>query len=299
MSSSESRRASSSSGRISYWVLVPWLILIGITVWGADYYSAGIGIRARHDMAAFFKPSGWVGQSAGMLTFAGFLFLWLYPLRKKIGAAGSWLGQVPAWLNVHIVIGLTLPLLGAVHAGWRFDGVIGLGYWAMLVVALSGVVGRYVYARIPRNRGGLEIGAEKLAQQRRQLLLELTEVTGLELAAVQSTLAADPVPAGSLGLIPSLIRMVRDDFRRRRAEVELRRKWEALASSQVDRKKIAEVSRLARRQMALTQQARLLAQTQKVFRHWHTFHRPFALTALLAVTVHVAVVVWTGVTWLW
>jgi len=93
--------------------------------------------------------------------------------------------------------------------------------------------------------------------------------------------------------------MVRDDFRRRQAGGELRRKWESLEGSGVDRKKIADVARLARRQMALTQQARLLGETQKVFRHWHMFHRPFALTALLAVTIHVAVVVWTGVTWLW
>jgi len=280
-------------------VIAPWLISVAITVWGFDYYFAGLGTRARHEMADLFRPSGIVGQTAGMLTFAGFLFLWLYPMRKKLGTAGSWMGQVRKWLDVHIVVGLTLPIIGAVHAGWRFDGVIGLGYWAMLVVALSGVVGRYVYVRIPRNRSGLELGAEDLAQQRRQLLLELTDVTGLEMDVVKSTLAAEPAPTDSLGLIPSLMRMVQDDFRRRRAGHELQKKWAALEGAEVDRKKLRGISRLARQQMALTQQARLLGETQKVFRHWHTFHRPFALTALLAVTIHVAVVVWTGVTWLW
>lgn len=299
MSTPESTPTESSAGRISHWVTVPWLILIAITVWGADYYFTGLGTRARHDMAMMFKPSGLIGQSAGILTFAGFLFLWLYPMRKKIAPAAEWLGPVPGWLNVHIVVGLTLPILGAVHAGWRFDGIIGLGYWAMLIVAISGIIGRYVYVRIPRNRSGLELNAEDLAQQRRQLLLELTEVTGLERDVVSSTLAAEPIPDTGLGLIPSLMRMLRDDFRRRRAGRDLRRKWEALEGAQVDSKKLAEVARLARRQMGLAQQARLLGQTQRIFKHWHTFHKPFALTALLAVTVHVAVVVWTGVTWLY
>lgn len=277
---------------------MPWLVLLGITVYGADYYFADLATRARHPLAAWFRPSGFIGQTAGLLTFAGFLFLWLYPMRKKLGPGAAWLGRVPAWLDVHIVVGLTLPVLGAVHAGWRFDGVIGLGYWAMLIVAISGIVGRYVYVHIPRNRSGLELSAEELAQQRRQLLLQLTEVTGMETEVVQSILAAEPVSDARLGLVPSIWRMVKDDVRRRWAGHELRRKWESIEGARVDPDKLRQVTRLARRQMALTQQARLLGQSQRVFRHWHTFHRPFAMTALLAVTIHVAVVVWAGVTWL-
>jgi hypothetical protein len=295
----EKQSTSQSPGRVSAWVVVPWLVLLGVTVFGADYYFADLGTRVRHARADWFKPSGLIGQTAGLLTFAGFLFLWLYPMRKKLGPAASWLGRVPAWLDVHIVVGLTLPILGAVHAGWRFDGIIGVGYWAMLIVALSGVVGRYVYVHIPRNRSGLELDAEDLAQQRRQLLIQLTEVTGLESEVVQSTLAAEPVSDARLGLLPSLWRMVKDDWRRRRAGHELRKKWEAIEGAEVDPRKLREVVRLARRQMALSQQARLLGQSQRVFRHWHTFHRPFAMTALLAVTIHVVVVVWTGVTWLY
>jgi hypothetical protein len=43
----------------------------------------------------------------------------------------------------------------------------------------------------------------------------------------------------------------------------------------------------------------MLEATQRVFRLWHVAHRPVALTALLAVLVHVAVVVALGATWLW
>lgn len=292
-SSSSTRRG---AGSVSPVVAVPWLVLLALTAWGAGYYFAPLGERVRSDLHELLRPSGTIGQLAGVLTFAGFVFLWLYPMRKKLGAAGRWMGAVPKWLDVHIVVGLTLPVLGAVHAAWRFDGVIGMGYWAMAVVALSGVVGRYVYVRIPRGRSGLELTAEELAQQRRGLLLELTQVTGLERHVVESTLAAEPAPARG-GAIGSLARMVRDDFARRRAIGRLRRQWEALDGARVDASKLREVARLARRQMALTQQARLLGQTQKIFRWWHILHRPVAITALIAVTVHVVVVVWSGMTW--
>jgi len=290
--SKESRR---TVGAISPALVVPWAVLIALTVWGAGYYFAPLGERMRSDLHDLLRPSGTVGQSAGILTFAGFLFLWLYPMRKKLGAAGRWMGAIARWLDVHIVVGLTVPLLGAVHAAWRFEGVIGLGYWAMAVVALSGIVGRYVYVRIPRDRAGLELGAEDLAQRRRGLLLELTQVTGLQEDVIRSTLAANPEPVR--GVIPSLVRMVRDDFARRRAVADLRRRWVEVSGDEVDEEKLREVARLARRQMQLTQQAKLLGQTHRIFGHWHTLHRPVAITALLAVTIHVAVVIWSGTTW--
>jgi hypothetical protein len=49
--------------------------------------------------------------------------------------------------------------------------------------------------------------------------------------------------------------------------------------------------------MALSQQARLLTATHAIFRHWHAAHRPVAITAFIAVTIHVVVVVAVGATW--
>jgi hypothetical protein len=51
--------------------------------------------------------------------------------------------------------------------------------------------------------------------------------------------------------------------------------------------------------MALAQQARILEATQRLLRLWHVAHRPVAIGALVAVTVHVVVVVAVGATWLW
>jgi hypothetical protein len=53
----------------------------------------------------------------------------------------------------------------------------------------------------------------------------------------------------------------------------------------------------ARREMALAQQAALLEAVQRLFRWWHAAHKPFAVTALLAVLLHVGVAVILGQTW--
>lgn len=287
-----------ATGAISPAVVVPFAVLLGLTAWGASYYFAPVDIRVRHELHSLLRPSGAVGQITGILTFLGFVFLWLYPLRKKLGARRG-LGGIPRWLEVHIVVGLSISLLGAVHAGWRFDGLIGLGWWAMFVVALSGVVGRYVYVRIPRQRNGMEMGVESMAEKRRELLVELAGITGLAPELVESELSADPLKGRSLSIVGGLFQMVRDDLVRRRAVRRLRTRCAALSAegAEIDESALDRVAELARRQMALSQQARLLGRTQTIFRYWHIFHRPVAMTAFLAVTVHVVVVVLVGATW--
>jgi hypothetical protein len=94
--------------------------------------------------------------------------------------------------------------------------------------------------------------------------------------------------------------MVRDDLTRRRAARRLRRQWAARAGGRRhDARAIARAMALARQEVALTQQARLLGATHDLFRYWHVAHRPFAVLALTAVLIHVIVVVAVGATWLW
>ena len=273
--------------------------LAAICVVGAPYYLEAMAGRVRSPWHAWLKPSGYIGQSAGLLALALFLFLWLYPLRKKF----RWLaftGAISRWLNAHILAALGLPLLVAVHAAWRFRGVIGLGFWSMMVVWLSGIVGRYLYARIPRGRAGVELTREEIARRRAALLQQIAQQSGLDTTAVVDILA--PAPAGArLGVWGTLKRMIADDFARRSAERRLRRLWETRGPRRrsADRAAIRSVLRLARQEVALAQQTRMLDATQAVFRYWHVFHRPVAIAAFVAVLVHVAVVIALGATWLW
>lgn len=278
------------------------MLLCGVCVAGAPYYRLATAARVRSPLHMWFKPAGYVGQSAGLLAFAIFLFLWLYPLRKKFPRGLGWTGSIARWLDVHVLAALSLPLLVAIHAAWRFDGLIGLGFWAMLVVWLSGVGGRYIYARIPRSRAGVELTIEEIAARREALLAEIVKASGLDARTVQATLAVrDPAPGRRRGVVGTLFGMVADDFARRRAARALRRAWRARArhGRRDDRRLIAEVLHLARREMSLEQQTRMLDASHNVFRYWHVLHRPVAVAALVAVLVHVTVVVALGATWLW
>jgi hypothetical protein len=279
-------------------LLLSAVLLAAVTVAGASYYFAPVGERVRSPLHAWLKPSGWVGQAAGILALLIFLSLWLYPLRRRF----RWLaftGAMARWLDVHVSLALILPLLAAVHASWRFSGLIGLGYAAMLTVWLSGLVGRYLYARIPRGKTGLELDAGGVARHRHALLEEIARRARLPIDEVRSVLGEDPWPCEGLGLWATLRQMVRDDFARWRASRALAAACRRRSGGRLDRGTLRRVRKLARREMALMQQARLLAATQRVFRFWHVVHRPFAIAALAAVLVHVSVAVIMGATWVW
>jgi len=284
----------------SYRRVVFWstylLLLAAVHAIGLPYYTASIGERLRSPLHDWFKPSGYVGQTAGLVTFFLFVFMWLYPLRKRLPWL-SRLGSMAGWLDVHIVAGLMLPLIGAVHAAWRFQGVIGLGYAAMLTVCASGVVGRYLYTYIPRGRSGLELTLAEVHQRRASLVQRIANATGFDPAAVALALEA-AVPVREVkGIFGALVALVADDFSRWRGIRQLRNAWRDAAGTELDRETLRESMRVARREIALTQQLNMLQTTQRVFRFWHVAHLPFAITAFLAVTIHVVVVVALGVTW--
>lgn len=267
---------------------------IALTIWGRDYYFADLGARLRHPDHALLRSSGTLGLALGVAGFALFLFMWLYVARKSVKWL-AWTGPVGSWLRIHAIVGLVLPILVAVHAGWRFDGLIGLGYFAMTIVSLSGIIGRYLYAHIPRQRDGLEMSLEEVTGERRALLTRIAASTGLEPKAIERSLAVDSTPYSQLDPVRTLWRLALDDWQRHQLMRQLRREWARRRDgSTLDKAELDETLRLARREMSLSQQVRALDAARKVFGLWHVAHRPFAITALLAVLIHVIVAVVVG-----
>ncbi len=293
------KEASRTVSPDSVGLVIGLVVPVVVTLWGASYYFAPAAERVRHPLHSMLKASGTLGQAFGVAGLALFLFMWLYPIRKWLGAIRG-LGSVAVWMRIHTVVGLSLPLLVAVHAGWRFRGLIGLGYLAMLIVVASGIVGRYLYGRIPRSRAGLELSRDEISGKRRALITEIAAMLRLDPREVETALAS-PVPIGAAaGIAGTFRRLVSDDWTRWKAVGELRKRWRSFAShgAGVDAQAVERALRLAREEIRYGQQLRALEATQRVFRFWHVAHRPVSVTALLAVLVHVGVAIAMGQTWL-
>jgi len=274
--------------------------IVAVNLVGLPYFLLSSIERVRSPLHPWFRPSGLVGQSAGILAFALFLFLWLYPLRKKFRWLG-FTGSVGGWLTVHVIAGLSIPLIAGLHAAWRFSGLIGLGYGAMMVAWLSGIVGRYIYSRIPHSKSGVELTRDEVEAQRQGVLQQIVDETGIDgellehilLAGTSPTIPPDVHPLKAIGV------MIANDARRWRALRQLRWNWHGASASEraVEHEMLSTMRRLMRREIALTQQVRMLDATHRLFRYWHVAHKPMALSALGAVVLHVGTAIVLGVTW--
>ena len=187
-------------------------------------------VFAKH---ALLKPSGKIGVKLGFLGVAMFLAIFLYPLRKH----WAWLsrqGSSRHWLDFHVLLGLSAPFVIAFHSAWKFHGFAGIAFWIMLAVSVSGVVGRYLYAQIPRNLNAAEISLKELQELRERLARQLVEQRLLPQADLNSLLRLPSAErVNQLPMVVALIYMMSLDVARVfRVAASAGRRWVGQSNSQ-------------------------------------------------------------------
>ena len=125
---------------------------------GEGWVSIGIGAI----VAAAWAVVQWAGLQAtselgywlGIAGGTAMLLLFAYPLRKRLRVMQQ-LGPAKPWFVVHMVLGVAGPVLILLHSGFRIGSLnAGVALWSMLIVAGSGVVGRFLYLLTHRGLAG-------------------------------------------------------------------------------------------------------------------------------------------------
>lgn len=269
---------------------------------GLRYYVLPLDDRPFHPLHRLLRPAGRVGIGFGVFSTVLLAAIYVYPLRKR----WEWLrkiGTTRHWLDFHIVMGLAAPLLVSLHSAFKFRGLAGMAYWIMLAVVASGIVGRYLYAQIPRSRKDAELSLAELQRMNTQFGLDLRSQhliapdVWLPLVTPIRREDALKMPLGKAWgrmLVLDLARPFRMAALRRQALSP----WECvatlgglLASSHPDLERVVD---LARRQSWLTAKICFLDRAGQIFKMWHVVHRPFSYALLLLLAIHIGMALWMG-----
>ena len=272
-------------------------LIAALLIDGASYYTLSIEQRPYSPLHSQLRSSGVIGLRLGILGVVMFGVLFLYPLRKR----WKWLARIGAtrrWLRLHVLFGIATPLVITFHTAFRFHGLAGLAYWTMIAVAASGFVGRYVYAKIPRSLNSVQLAAQDLETQITLLTERLHEqqlFRGEDLAPLLRVPAAQDIRR--MNVFRALWVMWRIDIARPFLVSRLRRR--ALRGSQrfttlggwLESHDACLESIVAnvRRQARLRSAAAFLDRTQRLFHLWHVIHRPFSISFVILVIVHIGV----------
>lgn len=128
-------------------------VVLRLALEGMPYYMTTLEERPRHELYWSLKPGGSLGRLYGMVGSGMMILMLLYSVRKRVRFLRSW-GPLPVWLDLHIYLGVMGPLLIVLHSTFKVQGLVAISFWSMVAVALSGVLGRYLYMRILRSEAG-------------------------------------------------------------------------------------------------------------------------------------------------
>ncbi len=277
-------------------VLVALAALVALLLYGADYYRLGPSDRAFSPKHRLLRPGGAIGINLGFLGVLLLCGIFLYPLRKRWG----WLrrqGSSKHWLDHHVVLGVAAPVCIALHASFKFHGLAGMAFWVMVAVSISGLIGRYLYAQIPRQ----EEAAESSLLEFHNLLECQTIVAQADLRRLLShSRAANQVRPWSP--FAALLYIVASDLSRPfhvarlrlrvlGAQSTLRTLCGFLPSKHVQ---VEEVISLACRHALIYRRAIFLSQARRVFELWHVVHKPFSYAFAVLALVHITVAMLLG-----
>ena len=271
-------------------VLVTLIVLFGLGGW--RYYFAPQDVRAYTDLHPLLRPSGVVGNLLGITGLSLMVLMHGYSLRKRFRFLRN-LGSVTTWLEFHIFCGFFGPVLITLHTSFKFNGLISVAYWSMVIVVASGFVGRYLYVMIPRSIRGRELSDSELAERAIDLKTRVVDA-GLSDSVAESIHVfeatviprseADATWSGLLfGELSAQLKLIGLRRYARRHGENRRLVDEALAT-------IAERAQLLRR-------IAYLKKTKKLFDLWRVYHKPLAILMALIVVLHVGTVAYLGYAW--
>jgi hypothetical protein len=242
-------------------------------------------------------PESGLGYWLGIIGASMMVLLLIYPLRKRLRTL-RWLGSVSGWFRIHMILGLLGPTLILFHSNFKLGSLnSNVALFAMLIVACSGIIGRYLYSRVHLGLYGrkaeirellAEVDAMKDALGDR---LPIADHLGVELDLYAARATADRAGVASWALTLLRLRLLSGQERRhliQRADQSIavqaqERGW----SARHRREQVKEVRKILRLYFAAVARAAAFAFYERVFALWHILHLPLFFLLVLTAVAHI------------
>lgn len=234
-----------------------------------------------------------VGYYLGIAGALAMLLLLAYPLRKH-AAFMRRAGPVAFWFRTHMALGLIGPTLILYHANFSVGSLnSNVALISMLIVAGSGLVGRYIYAKIHKGLYGVRAEMKVLAAEALEFRKSLDADIDAPLAArfdrVERAAFAEPdgmfSAAGKAFAVTASARALRRVIRGR-----LRKGLRRARGNDKARREILDHVEFSNRYFRRIEQAAELGFYERLFAAWHVLHLPLFILLILTAIIHVIAV---------
>jgi hypothetical protein len=242
-------------------------------------------------------PLRGLGYWLGIVGASLMAVLLLYPLRKRLRIF-RFFGSTKSWFRVHIFFGVVGPILILYHCNFSFGSLNStVALACTILVAVSGLIGRYLYAKIHTDLEGHRTSLQELidraklspAQESRasalapQLLERMKRFDALVLTPPDGFLAAISLPAKLA--ITTRIGLIQLVWHARR-EIDTQAKKSGVSKAQ--RKHVrAAITNFIVAHLRRVRRVAELHSYERLFSLWHIFHLPFFYILVVTASIHV------------
>lgn len=277
------------------YISVMFIIVIATTIYlsyvGFAYYNTPFEERFYAPNHDWFKPSGLFGHGLGIVGTLMMLFgVVIYIARKRYGFMSNWI-RLKYLLEFHIFLCILGPILVLFHTAFKFGGIVSVAFWSMVLVVLSGFIGRFIYVQIPHTIEGRALTMSEVEKMKEDMKKSLSNNFNLENDKLQliATLTEKSALAAKNTSILSKF------FEDRKTIKTIR---STLTSSHVSFNERQAILSIVKEELSLSNKISRLRKMKKLFEYWHVAHLPFALVMLVIVLIHVGVTLAFGYKWI-
>jgi hypothetical protein len=281
---------------VGLFLIVGISVTILLAVNGFNYYSTPLEERFFSPDHISLKPSGAIGHGLGIIGTLMMIFgVGIYMIRKRYKRFFN-LGYLKHWLEFHIFLCSVGPVLVLYHTAFKFGGLVSVSFWSMVLVVLSGVVGRFIYLQIPRTIQGRELSVQELIEIKEKLAIRVRSVLSEDtstLTEFERISSSDRYK--SFKLSTAIGYLHRDFFDIKRVMRLFKNRIKLLG---IDKSQREELMKAAKSELTMARRIAFLRTSQKLFQLWHIFHLPFAIAMFVIMVIHVAVTIIFGYKWI-
>lgn len=239
----------------------------------------------------YLEAESGAGYALGIIGASLMVILLLYPLRKRLRFMRGWL-NIKSWFRLHMMLGVLGPLCILLHCNFQLGSTnSNVALVSMLLVAGSGLVGRYLYGKFHFGLYGQQVGLQQLKTD----LDYIYEQYENSLLAESQRQELRALYEGCSEIIASQ----REQVSIRQLLVQRRRlrrmTRQALSSAALDDATASAHRQLGESRRALAALLDKLAGLrlfERLFGLWHIVHIPVFLLMVVTATVHIFVVHW-------
>ena len=262
------------------------LITVNVIYWGQQA-----------ELDNYMTPESGLGYALGITGGVMMLIMLLYSLRKRAKWMREW-GAIRYWFKIHMILGILGPVFILFHCNFQLGSQnSNIALFSMLLVAASGIIGRYLYGRIHFGLYGSDMTLQQLQQDKLIARFELSRLFEISPQLYEKINKYDDVLQGEpQGLVTSFFQICKMHIKTRHSYRRARRMlvkscYQAAGIEGWQRSKVkATIDNgniyLKAHYMTIRKIVGF-AFFERLFSLWHILHVPFFFMLMFTATVHI------------